>query len=63
MSDEVRMGRPTKAVSDENVELVRQLINEDARYTLDELHDRLLSRGDCSRSSIRTIKEQTCKTS
>ena len=53
--DEARSGRPTDAVSDENVELVRQLIKEDARYTLDELHERLLSRGDCCRSSIRTI--------
>lgn len=53
--DEPRAGRPSDAVTDENVALVKQLIEEDARYTLDELHCRLLCRGECSRSSIRNI--------
>lgn len=55
LHDEERAGRPAHATTDENVALVKQLIDEDPRYTLDELTLRLPSRGECSRSSIRTI--------
>lgn len=57
LHDEARQGRPTSAVNEGNVALVKQLIEEDSRYTLDELAEkvRCTSKIDCSRTSIQKI--------
>lgn len=41
LHDEARQGRPTSAVNEGNVALVKQLIEEDSRYTLDELAEKV----------------------
>lgn len=55
LHDVSRAGRPNEAITKENITLIKQLIDADAHYTLDDLKDRLNSKGECSRSSIRTI--------
>ncbi len=53
LADEHRIGRPRDSVTNENIERVRELLCEDARFTLDELAYRMPT--DCSRTSISRI--------
>ncbi len=56
--DEQREGRPSEAVNEETVNIIRTLLEENRRYTVSDLHQKMATQYayvDCSRTSIYRI--------